>query len=147
MKRLEKQLDPAKIEVWYAAEPNSSESTAMENVKKDFESVYPMVQIILVRLDPKDYGQKIADAAKNEKLPALFESTDLPDSVLEKAVGVDVVLQSEQANSCSLLKQYDQYYTNHKRLPLGFEAPVAFVVTQGESAIDFYGDTFTDLAE
>lgn len=147
MKRLEKQLDPAKIEVWYAAESNSSESAAMENVKRNFESVYPMVQIFLVRLDPKDYGQKIADAAKNEKLPALFESTDLSDSVLEKAAGVDVVLQSEQANSCSFLKQYDQYYTNHKRIPLGFEAPVAFVVTQGESAIDFYEDTFADLAE
>ena len=147
MKRLEKQLDPAKIEVWYAADANSSESLAMENVKKDFASVYPEVELFLVRIDPEEYEQKMAEAAKNEKLPALFESTGLQDSVLDKAANADAVLLSEQADSCSLLKQYDQYYTDHKRVPLGFEAPVAFVVTQGESAVDFYGDTFTDLSE
>ena len=144
-KRLEKELDSATIEVWYSANADSPEVNAMESIKTDFESKFNKVKVVLVRIDEKDYEGKLVEAAQNNDLPALFESSELPDEVLAKAKNVDGVLHSEQAKNCNFLNQYNDYYSNHKKIPIGMEAPIAFVVTKGESSINYSGDTFSNL--
>lgn len=144
-KRLAKELNSATIEIWYSADEGSPEVDAMESVRSDFESKFNKVDIKLIRINESDYQNKIIEAADNNTLPALFESTGLPNSVLEKARNVDGILNSEQAGNCNFLNQYDDYYTEKKRIPIGIEAPVAFVVTKGESTINYDKDTFSGL--
>ena len=145
-KRLEEELDSATIEIWYSADEGSSEVEAMESVEKDFESKFTKVEINLVRLDPDEYQNRLIEAAQNDSLPALFESTDLSDeSVLLKTRDVDNVLNSDQGKNCYFLNQYNNYYTEHKKLPIGIETPVAFVVTKGESAIQYDKEYFSSI--
>ena len=146
-KRLEKQLDAATLDVWYSAEEDSPEVAAMESVEIDFEKTFDKVNINLIRIDPDDYILKIDEAAKNSTLPALFESTNVSDETLLSASSVKNILNSEQAKSCSLLNQYNDYYSEKKRVPIGFEAPVALIVTQGESAINFDNSEFEKISD
>ena len=144
-KRLAKELDSATIEIWYSADEGSPEVDAMESVKSDFESKFNKVEIKLIRINESDYQNKLIEAADKNELPALFESTGLPNNVLVKARSIEGILNSEQADNCYFLNQYDDYYTEKKRIPIGIEVPLAFVVTKGESTINYDKDTFSGL--
>lgn len=141
MKQAEQQLPEATISVWYCAASDSDEVSAMESIKADFESKFKDVTIELRRFDEDVYLNELSIAAANNQLPALFESTDATDEVLAQASDVSTVLQTEQAASCMFLQEYD----NNKQVPLAFELPVAFVVTNGPSKIDYTDVYFGDL--
>lgn len=142
-KRLEQELDAAIIDVWYSADYNSPEITAMESIKNDFESKFDKVKINLVRYNENEYSKRLKDVAENNSLPSIFESTGISDDVLYSALDVSKILQSEQSSNCLFLNQYNNYYSYKKKIPLGIEVPVALVVTSGPSNIDYNKSTFS----
>ena len=144
-KKKEEYLDPAAITVWYSVEDDSTEETAMESIKNDFIEKYPGVSIELTAIPADEYEAKLVEAAQSNQLPTLFESTGLPEEVLSKASDVDEVLASDVANDVMYLDQYDKYYSNHKQLPLGFEIPMAVVITNGNMALDYKEEYFSSL--
>ena len=141
MKQAEQQLPEATISIWYCAAPDADEVLAMESIKADFESKFEDVTIELRRFDEDVYLSELSIAAANDQLPALFESTDATDDILSQASDISAVLQTEQASSCMFL----QGYSNDKKVPLAFEIPVAFVVTNGPSKVDYEEVYFNDL--
>ncbi len=136
-KRSEQVLKSADIELWYAADKDSSENDAMEMIKDEFEKTYPDVSVNLYRFDEDEYIKELEKAAEEGTLPDLFESTNLDDEFLENAADVNNVLESENAQKCLFLNQYDDYYSDYKKIPLGIEIPLAIYVTGGSTSVEY----------
>lgn len=146
-KKTEQTLSEAAIEVWYAAQEDSNEVLAMESIKQDFESNFSVVTVELKRFDEAEYNQALEDAAANNTLPDLFESTDASQEVLDKALDVNGVLESEQAQDCLFIDQYNDYYSQSKKVPLAIEVPLAFYVTGGKTSVSYSKGTFGDVSD
>ena len=146
-KKLEEKLKPATVSVWFCVDENSTEEDAMNAVKKDFEEKFPDITIELRAIKKDQYAQELEKAAAENKLPALFESTDLPDSVLEKARDANKVLKSEQSKDCLFIDQYDNYYSDKKKIPLAIEVPTAYIISKGEQASDYSSPTFDSISD
>lgn len=146
-KREEQLLDDAAISIWFSVADGSTEADAMESIAEDFMDKFPNVQLELRAIPEDEYLAEIENAASIQQLPALFESTALGDDLLINAVDVTEVLNSEQAQNCLFLNQYDRYYSDRKRLPLGIEIPIAFVVTSGVTSVDYADNYFSSLSD
>lgn len=146
-KREEGFLEPAQIEVWFSVGENSSEEEAMKYIVDDFTSVFPDVTIDLKAISKEAYEEALAKAADNGQLPQLFESTDLSEEMLSQAETVEHILESEQAKDCLFLNQYESFYQDKKKIPLGIEAPVAYAVTAGAKSVSFKEASFSDLSQ
>ena len=146
-KRGEEDLPKATITVWYSAEEDSREHDAMEAMAEDFEKVFPNVTVALTSYPDAEYRERLLEARDAGKLPSLFESTALTEEELAgEAADLTRVLASGQAKDCYFLDQYANYYDKTVKLPLGIEAPVACIITNGPEKVDFEGTTF-DLSE
>lgn len=144
-KRAEESLDPADISVWFSVADGSTEEVAMQSVIDDFQSKFPDVNIELRAIPESQYREELIKASKENRLPSLFESTDIPDDLLRKAEDLTDVLKSEQAKECLFLEQYDRYYTNNKKMPLAIVIPVAYVITSGPVYLEYTDDYFSDV--
>lgn len=142
-KKAEEILDDASITVWCSVEDGSKEEAAMQSIINDFTEKYPNVSVELKAIPEEEYPAAVEEAAAKDALPTVFESGNLPDSVLDKAKDADKVLQSEMAGDCLFLDGYDRYYPNHKQIPLGIEIPMAVVITNGNTAIDYKDEFFS----
>lgn len=145
---VEAYLDDATISVWYEAEEGSNEETAMNQIVADFCSKYENIRVDISRFSPDEYAKEIETAAENNQLPLLFESTNVSDNVLSKALDVEGVINSEQGLGCLFLTdEYKEFYSLAKKIPLGFEVPVAIVITGGEVCIPYSGLVFDSLSD
>lgn len=140
-------LAPADIAVWFSVSEGSSEEDAMMAIKKDFEQKYEGVTVDFVAIPEAEYKDRIRKAAEQGELPALFESSGLPDDILDKARDLDKVLASDQFKNAMFLDQYKKYYDNKKQMPLAIEVPVAYVVTSGASCIDYSEKYFESISD
>lgn len=146
-KQEEEKLNPADITVWFSVADGSSEEDAMNAIKADFEEKYPGVIVEIVAIPESEYEDRIKEAADNDELPTLFESSGLSDDILEKAKNLNNVMESEQFKEALFLNQYKKYYDNKKQMPLAIEVPVAYVITNGASCIDYSDGYFEKLQD
>ncbi len=146
-KQKEQFLDPADIVVWFSVQEGSSENDAMKAIKSDFEQKYEGVTVEIVAIPEEEYESRIREAAKQGKLPTLFESSDLPEDIINQAADLDNVLASDQFKNAMFLNQYDSFYDNKKQMPLAIEVPIAYVVTSGASCIDYSEKYFESINE
>ena len=146
-KKSQQELKPATISVWFSVPKGSAEEEAMRSVFDDFHEKYSDVTIEYKAIPQSEYKEALEQAARSGNLPNLFESTDIPDEILAQAENLDAVLDSPQFNDCLFLDQYRDYYSDKKRVPLGIEIPVAYVITSGYTSLDYEGDFFADLSD
>lgn len=146
-KQDEELLDPADIVVWYSVSEGSTEEEAMLSIKEDFEAKFKGVTVEMVAIPAAEYQDKLAEAAGKGELPHLFESSGLPESVLEEARDLDKVIGSEQFKNSLFLDQYDDFYSNEKQIPLAINVPMAYVVTSGASYAEYDKSTFEELSD
>lgn len=146
-KRLHYELDSCTITIWYEADEGSLKQDAMEAIKTDFTDKYKGVDIKLVRYSHEEYQKELKIAEKEGNLPNVFESSDAPDSILSKCVVMDEVLLSDQVKECTLLKNYENCYPDHKQMPIGFEIPVACLITSGSAGMNYPNMYFTSVAD
>ena len=140
-------LKPATISVWYSVEDGSTEEDAMLLVQSDFEENFEDVTLELRAIPSNEYANVLYSAATSNSLPNLFESTDLSDGFLNNARSLSNVIASEQFAQSVFLQQYDNYYKDEKRMPLGIEVPMAYVITNGATCVDYTGQYFRDLSD
>lgn len=146
-KQEEELLNPADIVVWYSVADSSSEEDAMVAIKEDFEQKYSGVTVDFVAIPEAEYGDRIRKAAEQGNLPTLFESSGLPNDILDKATDLDNVIASKQFKNAMFLDQYKKYYDNKKQMPLAIEVPVAYVITSGASCIDYSDKYFDSISD
>lgn len=144
----EENLPPSTISVWYSAEAGSSEERAMDYMIQAFNKTYPHVTVELVRQNPNSYEKALEEAAANNSLPSVFESTGVSEDIISSATDVSKLLETPQALNCLFLPtQYDNYYDEKKIIPIGFEVPVAIVITGGEISVNYSFKTFSDIGD
>ena len=146
-KSSEQVLKDATISVWYSVSDGSTEEAAMSSVAEHFMSKFGNVKLELKAIPQSNYQKEIKSAAESGKLPTLFESTDIDDSILKNATDLSSILKSEQAKNCLFIDQYEKYYKGKKRMPLGISVPMAFVVTKGVTAIDYSDKYFKSISD
>lgn len=146
-KKEEEALAPADISIWFSVEEGSTEEAAFKSIKKDFEDKYPDIDIELKAIPADEYVDAIKEAAEDGELPTLFESTGLSKSILSEASDLDRVIASEQFKACLFLDQYDDYYDNEKQIPLAIEVPMAYVITNGATAVEYDSQYFKKLSD
>lgn len=146
-KKNEHALDDADIVVWFSVADGSDEEEAMKVIEADFEKEYENVGIELVGIPESEYENRLKEAAEKGKLPTLFESSGLPDEILNNAGSLNNVINSEQFSNALFLDDYSDYYDNKKQVPLAIEVPVAYIITSGASFIDYSGDYFSSLSD
>ena len=130
-------LKKATITVWCSVSEGSAEKAAMEEIIKRFKKSFPKVTVELTVYPEAEYAEAVAKAAADRSLPTLFESTGLPQSILEQASDLDNVVGSKQFDSCLFLGRYGEYYTDYKQIPLGIVVPVAEVIKAGPVKTDY----------
>ncbi|MBP3238616.1 MAG: protein kinase [Lachnospiraceae bacterium] len=148
-KREVEYLDKAELTVWSCAEKGSNEDIAMQDILAQFKESYPDISFKYSCYPEDEYYEKLKTAAEKNKLPDVFESTGVSDSVLKKSRSIKTVLKSDQAKECLFLDQYSNYYDDYKQIPLGIIVPMAYVITNGVTSVDYseeYFKTVTDLA-
>ena len=141
----EEGLDRAVISVWVVDDGMSSKVKAMEEIAEDFHEKFGDVRVEIEAIPAEQYQQRLQAAANANELPNLFESTEVPDSILEGAIDLKNVLKSSQAKECLFINQYDKYYSDRKRMPLAIEVPVAYVITNGPIFVSYDDNTFTSV--
>ncbi len=140
-------LNPADITVWFSVDEGSNEEKAMEAVKENFESTFTNVKVELKAIPASDYAVELEKAANEGKLPTLFESTGVSAPILSKAQDLDKVIGSEQFKEALFLDKYNNYYDNKKQVPLAIEVPVAYVITNGNTSIEYSEKYFRNLSD
>lgn len=141
----EENLPPSTISVWYSAEAESAEQRAMEYMIQTFNKTYPHVTVELVRQNPASYEELLMEALDNNTLPSIFESTGVSSDIVSNAKDISELLETTQAQSCLFIStQYETYYSEKKIIPIGFEVPVAIIVTGGDNSVNYSFKTFSN---
>lgn len=140
-------LPDAKISIWFSSSGNGTEEEALKSIVADFKEKFPNVDVVVTVIQQEQYEDRLTEAAHKNALPTIFESTDLSDVVLTNAKDVTNILESEQADSCLFLDQYQKYYSDKKRVPLAIEVPMAYVITNGNTSVDYTDSTFTEIED
>lgn len=146
-KKTVSELSDASIEIWYSVNEDSEENEAMDALKEDFVTAFPNVDITYRAIPSERYADEISFAKENGKLPVLFESTGLDDALLVNARSLDDILNSEQAESCLFIDQYNSFYPDKKRIPLAIDVPLAVVITGGYVSLEYENDTFSEIKD
>lgn len=146
-KKADQALKPADISVWFSVKEGSDESAAMNAIKADFEQKFPGVTLALTAIPEPEYAARLEEAAVQGKLPTLFESSGLEDTVLAAAHDLKNVMASDQFKGSLFLDAYPNYYVGRKRMPLAIEVPVAYVVTNGAACIEYEKDYFNTVSD
>lgn len=138
-------LAPADISVWYAlenGETETGESRAMETIGRQFMDRYPEVMVEIRGIPAVDYEDELRKAMQTGTMPTLYESTGLKDEFLESAIDLMEVKHSEEFHKAMFLDQYERCYADRKQIPLGFEIPMACVITAGPVFAEYQGNYF-----
>lgn len=144
-KREQAYLPDATISVWYISDGTDGKTSAMEYIVSDFTEAFPNVKVELSSYPEAEYYTILNEAAANNQLPTLFESTNASDEVLSKTINLNKVLSSDQAADCYFLDQYGNYYKEHNKIPLAIEIPMACVIVNGNTKIAYEKNTFESL--
>ena len=135
-------LPDAEIDFWYIAEPDTEKG--MEMVVADFIEMYPNVTINTYVFSEEEYAAELEKAMKEDRLPAIFECTDLTDDFLENSVELSNVYKEIAVENLYFMADYSDYYKEQLKMPSSFEMPVVFVNT---AYTDYEGETVNSLGE
>lgn len=127
-------LADAQLEVWFPADDGESLSDTQEEFDKmilQFKNDYPQVKLNVTAIDSKEYKKRINQAAKEDSLPDLFDSTVLDPVYYEKLESLEDTYDLVDPNQYYFLDAYNRYFKSMKQMPLCFQVPVLYA-----SAVD-----------
>ncbi len=127
-------LQPATLQVWVAADENDTTDGILakdrfQNMTLAFQEDY-QIQCEVTEISAKEYGEKINEAAANQKLPDVFDSTYLDKTYLNQLEPLEETLRlMEDPSDWYYLEDYEVLFTDKKQMPLCFQLPLVFVRT------------------
>ena len=120
-------LPDGSIELWYCAPEEKADreiaAAAWKSVADYFVAEYTNVTVQIKGIPQEKYAEEIAQAQKNGKLPDIFESTDLPASMLRDTQSLTKLLSGEDNVYLAALGEESNRY------PTGLVIPVIYVNT------------------
>ena len=116
-------LPSAEIDFWYIADTGAEKG--MEQVVSDFIEMYPNVTINTFAYSKEEYASKLQQSIADNNLPDIFESTELGDEYLEKAIKLSSVYKELEKENLYIMKDY----STHSKIYSSFEMPVIYINT------------------
>ena len=132
------EIPAGNVELWYISTGDTAmdknEAAVWDSVAEMFSQDYPGTKLTAVGFAEDVYIEKIAEAQKNGTMPDIYESTILPDSLLQDATSLESVLSAEHSACFDGLEGRDTQY------PTGMIVPVIYVnrsISQTRDTADF----------
>ncbi len=141
--KMQETLKSAEITVCIPGNASSQRYITVTEIVKQFNEAYPQVEVTIEAVKDDEYGNKIAKANKENKLPHLFYSTDIPNNSLTASADISSVLKTDACKEVYFLAGYK----NKRKLPLGVNIPVAYAVVSGNNSIAYSEDYFRELSD
>ncbi len=121
-------LPDGSVELWYMTTGDEAKDSmaadAWEAVAQQFVAGYPNVSVNTVGISRQEYADKLAEAQKNGTMPDVYESTDLPASLLHDVQPLTSLLTKNRADAhLEALNGTDIQY------PTGLVLPAIYVNT------------------
>lgn len=86
---VQKDVPAGSVEIWYMSsgdpEQDAAESAIWANVQEMFTQDYPEVELTITGIPEESYEQQLAQAEEDGEMPDIYESTNLPDKLLNDA--------------------------------------------------------------
>lgn len=120
-------LPDAEIDFWYIAEPDTEKG--MEQVVADFIEMYPNVTINTYVYPEEEYVAELRKAMDEGNAPELFESTDVPQKLLENTITLSNVYEEIAVDNLYFIEEYAKNQDEMNKMPSSFEMPVVFINT------------------
>lgn len=93
-------LPDGSVQLWYMTTGNEAEDQAAADswkaVTDQFMAEYTNVTVTTVGIPENQYAEKLAEAQKNGTMPDIYESTDLPASLLQDAQPLTTLLDKAE---------------------------------------------------
>ena len=130
--REEETLPTATIEVWCEQFEGNSYGTiedSFDSIVNRFKESYDNVTINVTAFSQDEYLDRLTQAIDSGNAPDLFLSSGLDDKYLTAAYSMTELAKGYYKDNCLFYNQYNKEYPGNKRIPLGFNYPVAYVNT------------------
>lgn len=136
----------ADITLWYSYS-SEAEAAMMDEaislVIGDFNKAIPNVSIEVKAFPDEIYAAELLAAAREGRMPTLFRSTGLPPAVMEYAMDLSPALEQLETSDYCFMENYNYYFPDRDRVPLGFYAPVIYL---NKTLYDRGEDSISDIA-
>lgn len=139
-------LDEAVVSIWYSV----SEEEALSNQKNEtFEAMktelaasdkFSEITVELSAINEDEYAARLEEAYAEGQMPLIFESIDSGAEYMSDAESMRDVLSLIEKDSCYFLDDYDMYFADEARIPMGFNVPVIYINT---ALVPDYSEGFT----
>lgn len=133
---------PADISVWYIQD-NAEFSSALTEIRDRFCEDYDGLTVELVGIDRADYAAKLAEAAENNDMPAVFLSEDI-DTANYPVVQMEDVLPKFTIDRYHFLEDFKEEIHSSDKLPLAFNVPVFYMNTL---LCDYSDESVADISD
>ena len=121
-------LKAATISVWVSYGEDAGEEKAkqrFEDITAYFKSNYPQITLEVEYIPEKDYQNRVTEAGKNGKLPAVYMADGLGQAGTSFAEDLDGVYDDLSLSGYYYLEEYKK--SDMKSIPMGLDVPVAYV--------------------
>ena len=146
-------LREAAVSIWYCV---SDEESLRQQKNETFEAMkqelnasdkFAEITVELTAIPERDYAIRLEEAYASGNMPQIFESPDRDAAWLSGAENLKSVIDSVEEDSCWFLRDYDSYFEDYARIPLGFNVPVIYIntVLVPDYSDDLYVDGMDDL--
>ncbi len=123
--KFDAELKPATVTVWIPQDDEGSEEQFLSRIEK-FKQDYPHIEVEVTCIPHDEYYQRIAEAAKDDKLPTLFVSTYVDSTVLDETVKLDDVFKVADKNELFYMNDYKKYFPDRNQVPTGLNISMIY---------------------
>lgn len=123
-------LAKTELEVWIPATQGQDVTEAGEEFEKmisEYKNNYPQIKINVTAMEMGEYENRLDAAAKDNKLPDLFDSSCLGNQYYDKMDTLEDSYQLLDTDQYFYLSDYKKYFPSMKQMPLSFQLPILSV--------------------
>ena len=128
-------LNAAIISVWYSVSDNDQlgqqKNEVFESIQAELAASdrFSEITLELTAIPAEEYVNRLEEAYLSGNMPLIFESPDADAEYLAGAEDLLPVVSLIEQDSCYFLDQYNEYFSDAVRVPMGFHAPVIYINT------------------
>lgn len=125
-RRLEATLDGVLLSIWVMADNGTKEEEERFLAAiQEFQEVYPNMQLAVEYVED-NYEEKLEKALKDGTAPDLFESSGIGKEMEIYLAPTDPLFSLINPEEYYFLEQYEAYYPERRKVPLGFDMEINY---------------------
>lgn len=146
-------LREAAVSIWYCVSEEESlrqqKNDTFEAMKQELNASdkFSEITVELTAIPEGEYAARLEEAYTSGEMPLIFESPDPGAAYLNGVEDLKEVIDSVEDDGCWFLRDYDSYFGDRTRIPLGFNVPVIYINTAlvPDYSEDLHVDGMEDL--